>query len=230
MPNFRGVRFTNAHETLLWAKKSGARKYNLQSHAMKALNDDLQMRSDWQLPFASGKERLRVHGVKAHPTQKPRHCYTMILASSGRRPGAGSLLRHRHDGACQEAAEAMIGIEQEPTYASLARERIEAIDRACSEKPSCSNAADRPRVAFAAGRGRTCEANQLLYFGGKSRIKAKVRPMERSLQRIPGSIHQVGRKITNAPATAEHWYYEDDQGERSDQRSSPGILALQTPA
>jgi len=69
-PNFRGVAVTNAHETLLWRRSERARN-TLHHYAMKALNDDLQMRSDWQIPVCSGKERLRVHGAKAHPTQKP---------------------------------------------------------------------------------------------------------------------------------------------------------------
>ena len=84
MPNFRGVRFANAHETLLWCKKSAAqKKYTFNYHAMKSMNDDKQMRSDWELALATGSERLRVNGEKVHTTQKPEALlYRVILASS----------------------------------------------------------------------------------------------------------------------------------------------------
>jgi DNA modification methylase len=83
MPNFRGVRFTNAHETLIWAQKIRRAPYTFNYQAMKALNDDLQMRSDWFLPICSGNERLKVDGSKAHPTQKPEALlYRVVLASS----------------------------------------------------------------------------------------------------------------------------------------------------
>jgi DNA modification methylase len=83
MPNFRGVRFTNAHETLLWVQKNQGDIYTFNYHAMKALNDDLQMRSDWVIPICSGKERIRLNGDKAHSTQKPEALlYRIILSSS----------------------------------------------------------------------------------------------------------------------------------------------------
>ena len=85
MPNFRGVRFTNAHETLIWAQKKRGAKYTFNHQSMKALNDDLQMRSDWYLPIATGKQRLKVKGKKAHSTQKPEALlYRIIMASSSR--------------------------------------------------------------------------------------------------------------------------------------------------
>ena len=82
MPNFRGVRFTNAHETLIWAQKKQGAKYTFNHQAMKALNDDLQMRSDWNLPLATGKERIKDNGVKAHSTQKPEALLYRVLLSS----------------------------------------------------------------------------------------------------------------------------------------------------
>src|SRR5258708_5349487 len=88
MPNFRGVRFTNAHETLLWAQKNKGARYVFNHHPIKSLNGDLQMRSDWELPLCNGRERLRVNGQKAHPTQKPEALlYRVILSSSN--PGDG---------------------------------------------------------------------------------------------------------------------------------------------
>jgi site-specific DNA-methyltransferase (adenine-specific) len=83
MPNFRGVRFTNAHETLIWACKFKGAEYTFNHHAMKALNEDLQMRSDWLLQICSGPERVRVDGKKVHSTQKPESLlYRVILSST----------------------------------------------------------------------------------------------------------------------------------------------------
>jgi modification methylase len=237
-PNFRGVRFTNAHETLLWAQKKRGAKYTFNHHAMKALNDDLQMRSDWQLPVCSGKERLRVHGVKAHPTQKPEALlYRVMLASSA--PGDLVLDPFFGTGTTGAVAKKLqrrwIGIEREPTYAKLARERIEAIDPGMFAENTFvfPSRRDRPRVAF----GSLVEAglvkpNQVLYFGGKGKVKAKVcADGAIAYNGFQGSIHQVGRKITNAPCNGwEHWFYEDERGERrpiNDLREA--YLQLQTP-
>jgi modification methylase len=97
MPNFRGTRFTNAHETLLWCSKDPKAKYTFNYRAMKALNDDLQMRSDWVLPICSGSERVKDEfGEKAHPTQKPALSHPARLHEAGRR-GPRSLFRHWHD-------------------------------------------------------------------------------------------------------------------------------------
>ncbi len=83
MPNFRGVRFSNAHETLIWASREQGAKYAFNHHAMKSLHGDKQMRSDWLLPLCTGRERLRVNGEKAHSTQKPEALlYRVILSSS----------------------------------------------------------------------------------------------------------------------------------------------------
>ncbi len=82
MPNFAGKRFTNAHETLIWAARSETARYRFNYHAMKALNDELQMRSDWSLPICTGAERLKVDGAKAHPTQKTESLLYRVLLSS----------------------------------------------------------------------------------------------------------------------------------------------------
>ena len=99
MPNFRGRRFTNAHETLIWAAKQEQSKYVFNYQAMKTMNDDTQMRSDWHLPLCTGSERLKKDGIKAHPTQKAGSAAVSgaaIFQPRGR-CGAGSLLWHRHD-------------------------------------------------------------------------------------------------------------------------------------
>ena len=221
-PNFRGVRFTNAHETLLWAQKKKGARYTFNHHAMKSLNDDLQMRSDWELPVCSGKERLRVHGGKAHPTQKPEALlYRVILSSSN--PGDKILDPFFGTGTTGAVAKKLqrhwIGIERDAGYVQLARQRIEGVDPGLFSEdvyvfPSRRS---RPRVAF----GRLLEANliqpgQILYFGVKGEVTGTVRA-DGAIQcdGLVGSIHQVGRKLMNAPCNGwEHWYYEDGQGER----------------
>ncbi|HIF11244.1 MAG TPA: site-specific DNA-methyltransferase, partial [Sneathiellales bacterium] len=128
MPNFRGKRFTNAHETLIWCAKSQKQKgYTFNYHAMKALNEDLQMRSDWLLPICSGGERLKQDGQKAHPTQKPEALlYRVLLASTN----PGDIVLDPFFGTGTTGAVAVktgrqfIGLEREEKYAALARERI----------------------------------------------------------------------------------------------------------
>ncbi len=221
-PNFRGVRFTNAHETLLWAQKKKGARYTFNHHAMKFLNDDLQMRSDWEIPVCSGKERLRVHGDKAHPTQKPEALlYRVILSSSN--PGDKILDPFFGTGTTGAVAKKLqrhwIGIERDAGYVQLARQRIDGVDAGLFSEdvyvfPSRRT---RPRVAF----GRLLEANliqpgQLLYFGVKGEVTGTVRA-DGAIQcdGLVGSIHQVGRRLMNAPCNGwEHWFYEDKQGER----------------
>lgn len=221
-PNFRGVRFTNAHETLLWAQKKKGARYTFNHHAMKALNEGLQMRSDWVLPVCGGKERLRIHGKKVHPTQKPEALlYRVILSSSN--PGDVVLDPFFGTGTTGVVAKRLqrkwIGIERERAYAELARERIEGVDAGMfSDKiyvfPSKR---DQPRVAF----GRLVEyglliPNQALFFRDKPGVEARVRADGSiNCDGIVGSIHQVGRQLMNAPCNGwEHWYYEDEAGER----------------
>jgi modification methylase len=133
MPNFRGVRFTNAHETLLWAVTTRRAHYTFQHQAMKALNDGLQMRSDWLLPICSGAERLQWNGAKAHATQKPEALlYRVILAST--RPGGIVLDPFFGSGTTGAVAKRLgrhwIGIEREPRYIEAARARLNAVEPA----------------------------------------------------------------------------------------------------
>ncbi len=222
-PNFRGVRFTNAHETLVWAQKKKGAKYTFNHHAMKMLNDNLQMRSDWLLPVCSGKERLRVRGRKLHPTQKPEALlYRVILSSSN--PGDIVLDPFFGTGTTGVVAKRLqrrwIGIERETGYAEMARRRVAEVDPGMfSEKiyvfPSKR---DQPRVAF----GQLVEAgllrpNQVLYFRDKAGVTAHIcADGAIECDGLVGSIHQVGRKLMNAPCNGwEHWLYDDEDGERS---------------
>jgi modification methylase len=128
MPNFKGTRFTNAHETMIWCAKSEKARYSFNYQAMKALNDDLQMRSDWLLPICSGTERLKDDaGHKAHPTQKPEALlYRVLLACTA--PGDIVLDPFFGTGTTGAVARRLrrrwIGIEREPAYVAVARERI----------------------------------------------------------------------------------------------------------
>jgi DNA modification methylase len=221
-PNFRGVRFTNAHETLLWVQKKKGARYTFNHHAMKALNDDLQMRSDWHLPVCSGKERLRVHGQKVHPTQKPEALlYRIILSSSN--PGDLVLDPFFGTGTTGAVAKKLqrrwIGIERETNYAEIARQRIDGVEDGLFAEGTFvfPSRRMRPRVPF----GSLLEAgllqpDQLLYFGGKEAVKARIRADGAIIHDdLVGSIHQVGSKITNAPCNGwEHWFYEDHTGQR----------------
>jgi modification methylase len=220
MPNFRGVRFTNAHETLLWAVPSRQARYTFQHHAMKGLNDGLQMRSDWLLPICSGSERLRLNGVKAHATQKPEALlYRVILAST--RPGDVVLDPFFGSGTTGAVAKRLgrrwIGIEREKRYIDVARSRIEAVSPAPSDGTLLE--APEPRrlrkIPFGAllEHGLLCPG-QRLFFGGNRRWAARLRADGALVYRgQSGSIHQVGSRLSDgAPCNGwTHWYFEDEQ-------------------
>ena len=129
MPNFRGRRFTNAHETMIWAAKSKESRYKFNYQAMKALNDDLQMRSDWTMPLCTGSERLRnTHGLKLHPTQKPEALLHRVILSS---TSPGDIIVDPFLGTGTTAAMAkrlhrhFIGIERHPAYVEAAWGRLQ---------------------------------------------------------------------------------------------------------
>jgi modification methylase len=159
MPNFRGTRFTNAHETLIWASRSEDSRYTFNYRAMKALNDELQMRSDWVIPICSGSERMKTDGVKSHPTQKPEALlYRVLLACTN--PGDVVLDPFFGTGTTGAVARRLgrqwIGIEREKKYVKVARERIAAtlpLDESAMRTMASKRTA--PKVAFRrAGRER----------------------------------------------------------------------------
>ncbi|MDI6696939.1 MAG: DNA methyltransferase [Anaerolineales bacterium] len=223
MPNFRGVRFTNAHETLIWAQKVKGAHYTFNHHAMKSLNDDLQMRSDWLIPICSGKERVKINGEKAHSTQKPEALlYRVILSSSN--PGDVILDPFFGSGTTGAVAKKLhrhwIGIERNPDYIKVAQERINSIqpELFSEEVFVFTTKRDRPRVPFGALlESGLIMPGQVLYFDKSGNITATV--LANGLLKhngITGSIHQVGREIQKAPCNGwEHWYYIDENtGER----------------
>ena len=217
MPNFRGVRFTNAHETLIWAQKERGAQYTFNYHAMKSMNDELQMRSDWLLPICSGKERLRENGVKVHPTQKPESLlYRVISASTN--PGDVILDPFFGTGTTGAVAKRLhrrwIGIERNPHYAELARQRIDGQLQTEFNPPLFVSPSPRqePRIAFGALlENGLLEPGQTLYFGPAEAVKARVLAdgsLEFEGQR--GSIHQIARLIRRGPCNGwEAWYYRD---------------------
>lgn len=217
MPNFRGVRFTNAHETLIWAQKERGAAYTFHYQAAKSLNEGLQMRSDWYLPICSGAERLRENGEKAHSTQKPEALlYRIITATTN--PGDIILDPFFGTGTTGAVAKRLhrrwIGVEREPHYADLARRRIAAV-QAGEYTPQVfetPNPRKRRRIPF----GLLLEygllsPGQPLYFGKQAGTQARVLA-DGSIEYngLRGSIHQVARHLRRGPCNGwDLWYYQD---------------------
>lgn len=218
MPNFRGRRFTNAHETLIWAAKGSDSRYKFNYQSMKSLNDDLQMRSDWSIPLCTGAERLRnAHGLKLHPTQKPEALlHRVILASTA--PGDIILDPFLGTGTTAAVAKRLhrhfIGIERHPAYVEAAWGRLQAetpASKAAVNSPPAGR--DAPRIPFGS-------------FVESGIVKAGTKLMDR-LRRVGaevtadgnlvcgsyrGSIHKVGAAVQNAPSCNgwTFWHFERD--------------------
>jgi modification methylase len=219
MPNFRGVRFTNAHETIIWAQKKKGAKYTFNHKSMKALNDDLQMRSDWNLPLVTGKQRIKLNGTKAHSTQKPEALlYRIVMASSN--PGDIVLDPFFGTGTTGAVAKKLgrnwIGIERDRKYISVARKRIDTI-RGAEEEALHVEKRKPARVPFGALlENGLLQPGQTLYFA-KNRVRAKVLSNGHlRCGKITGSIHGVAKSLMdNAPANGwDLWLYKDDRGEK----------------
>jgi len=221
MPNFKGTRFTNAHETLIWAAKSrGGKRYTFNYDAMKMANDELQMRSDWTLPLCTGEERVKdASGRKGHPTQKPEALlHRIILASS--RPGDVILDPFFGVGTTGAAAKRLgrrfIGIEREPDYVALARDRIaKVIPIAPADLDVMGSKKSEPRIPF----GQIVEAGLLrpgdTLYCSKGKNSARVRADgSLVLGDLAGSIHKVGAMVQSAPACNgwTYWHFKTDRG------------------
>ncbi|MFC3059801.1 site-specific DNA-methyltransferase [Paenirhodobacter populi] len=212
MPNFRGKRLTNAHETLIWASKTEGAKYTFNYEALKALNEGVQMRSDWVLPICTGHERLKdEQGDKAHPTQKPESLLHRVLVGTTN-PGDVVLDPFFGTGTTGAVAKKLgrhyIGIEREEAYRKAAQKRLDRIrifDREALEVTGSKRA--EPRVPFGTlvERGMLSPGEELYSLG--SRFKAKVRADGTLIGRdIKGSIHQVGAQLEGAPS-CNGWTY-----------------------
>jgi modification methylase len=216
MPNFKGTRFTNAHETLIWAAKSETARYTFNYRAMKTLNDELQMRSDWVLPICGGQERLKRGGVKAHPTQKPEALlYRILLACT--KPGDVVLDPFFGTGTTGAVARRLgrrwIGIEREANYVAVARERIDAalpLDE--SAIVTMQSPKSQPKVAF----GVLVETGMVkpgtMLTDVKRRWTATVRAdASLDVAGATGSIHKLGATVQGAPSCNgwTFWHYDD---------------------
>ena len=206
MPNFKGTRFTNAHETMIWCAKSEKARYTFNYRTMKALNDDLQMRSDWSLPICSGGERLKDDdGHKSHPTQKPEALlYRVLLACTG----VGDIVLDPFFGTGTTGAVARrlkrrwIGIEREPKYVRVARERIAStlpLDESAMLLMPEKKA--QPRVAFGLLVELGLIAPGTVLTDTRRRWRAEVRA-DGSLagEGRAGSIHKLGADLQGAPS------------------------------
>lgn len=219
MPNFKGKRFTNAHETLIWCSKNEqGGKYTFNYDAMKVMNDDLQMRSDWLLPICSGSERLRdEEGKKLHPTQKPEALlYRVILSST--KPGDVILDPFFGSGTTGAVAKKLgrnwIGLEREQTYANVAQKRIDAISPAdeVAIKVTGSKRA-QPRIPFGTllERGILSPGDNL--YDAKERFCATIHADGSiSSGKVKGSIHAAGAKLQEATSCNgwTFWYAKRD--------------------
>lgn len=229
MPNFRGTRFTNAHETLIWAAPDeNATGYTFNYQAMKTLNDDVQMRSDWSLPICTGGERLKDEGgSKLHPTQKPESLLHRVLLASTE---AGDVVLDPFFGTGTTGAVAkklgrhFIGIEAEADYAEAAMQRIGRVEKLTDEELELTQSPKaQPRVAFGTLVERGLVKPGMQLFGparkvSAAQIKAKVRAdgsvkLGREKNAPSGSIHKMGAAAQGAPSCNgwTFWHYKDGE-------------------
>jgi len=206
MPNFRGKRFTNAHETMIWATKHPKQQYTFNYEAMKALNDELQMRSDWTLPICAGHERLKgADGQKAHSTQKPESLLHRVIVSSTK-PGDVILDPFFGSGTTGAVAKRLgrhfIGIEREKTYADIARARIAEIVPASDESIEVTKSKrSEPRIPFGWVVERGLLPPGTVLHGTRKHQKAKVRADGTLVcADSKGSIHQMGAHVQGLDA------------------------------
>jgi modification methylase len=218
MPNFKGKRLTNAHETLIWASRDETSKYTFNYEALKELNDGVQMRSDWVIPLCTGGERLKdENGDKAHPTQKPEALLHRILVATTH-PGDVVLDPFFGTGTTGAVAKMLgrsyIGIEREDAYRKVAAERlarVRAYDRSALEITGSRRA--EPRVPF----GQVVERGMLrpgeVLTSANHRHSARVRADGTLVSaETKGSIHQVGAALEGAPSCNgwTYWHFKRD--------------------
>ena len=214
MPNFRGTRFTNAHETLIWASKNEKSKYTFNYQSLKCLNDDLQMRSNWNLPICNGLERLKKNGKKVHSTQKPESLlHRVLLASSNK----GDIILDPFLGSGTSATVAKklgrnyFGIEKDKKYFKAAEQRIKNTKPIDNELlDTLKSNRSKPRIPF----GSLVELGIIKpgtnIFDSKKKINAKIM-VDGSIkyQQTEGSIHKVAAQILGAESCNgwTYWHY-----------------------
>lgn len=219
MPNFRGVRFTNAHETMIWAQKKKGAHYTFNHKSMKALNDDLQMRSDWNIPLVKGKQRIKLDGAKAHSTQKPEGLLYRVVMSS---TNIGDVILDPFFGTGTTGAVAKmlgrnwIGIEQDEKYIKVAQKRIDETAESDAEAVNVEKP-KQARVPF----GSLIESGYLsvgqsLFFAKNGTKAIILSNGQLKCGDITGSIHGVAKALMNgAPVNGwDVWYYKDEHGKK----------------
>jgi modification methylase len=221
MPNFRGRRFTNAHETMIWAARGpDAKSYTFNYEALKAGNEDVQMRSDWTLPLCTGEERLKnPDGKKLHPTQKPETLLARVILSSSR-PDDLVLDPFCGTGTTGTVAKRLgrrfIGVERDADYAAAAEQRIAATQPLPAESLApFMTARDAPRVAFASLIERGLVAAGARLVDAKRRHRALVRADGAiTLGQTVGSIHRIGALAQGLDACNgwAFWHVETPKG------------------
>lgn len=221
MPNFRGRRFTNAHETLIWAARDASAKgYVFNYEALKGGNEDVQVRSDWLIPLCTGSERLKDNaGRKTHPTQKPEALLARVLLSASR-PGDVVLDPFLGSGTSAAVAKRLrrrfIGIERDETYAAAAQARIDAVEPLpVSALVAPPSAREAPRVAFSALVERGLVAPGVELTDSKGQARAVVRAdgtLALNDARAVGSIHRMGALVQGAQACNgwTFWHVEQE--------------------
>ena len=213
MPNFKGTRFTNAHETLIWASKNKKSKYTFNYQSLKCLNDDLQMRSDWTLPICNGKERLKKNGKKVHSTQKPEALlHRIILATTNKGDSIFDPFLGTGTSAvvAKKLGRKYFGIEKDKKYFSAAYNRINST-KVIEDNylDTIENNKSKPRIPF----GSLVEMGIIkpgsILFDQKKKINAKIMA-DGSLKHKgnEGSIHRMAAKImgTESYNGWTYWY------------------------
>jgi len=217
MPNFRGTRFTNAHETLLWCTTSRRAKYTFNYQNLKELNEGKQMRSDWYIPICSGKERLRKdNNQRSHPTQKPEALlYRIILASTNKNDlildpflGSGTTAV-----VAKKLQRSFIGIEQDPEYIALAKKRLATTKNLKNDVVHLTKSRkELPKVPF----GELVEQGVIppgsVLTDSKGHYEAIVKiDGSVKINNLSGSIHQVGAKVQGLPSCNgwDFWHIKD---------------------
>ncbi|MGP6207708.1 site-specific DNA-methyltransferase [Cuniculiplasma sp. SKW3] len=219
MPNFKGTRFTNAHETLIWASPEKDSKYTFNYKTMKAYNDDLQMRSDWYIPICQGEERIKINGQKLHPTQKPEALLYRVIAATSR-PGDVILDPFAGTGTTLAVAKKLkrsyIGIEKNQFYLKACEDRLsrvisydaeDLVDYPLERKPV--------RVPFGSlVENGYIKGGEILYSYDGKYSATVLSNGTISIGETTGSIHKISAKILNKPANNGWTYWYIKNGKR----------------
>ena len=217
MPNFRGTRFTNAHETLIWASKNKKSKYTFNYQSLKCLNDDLQMRSDWTLPICNGSERVKKNGKKVHSTQKPESLlHRILLASTNKNDfvfdpflGTGTTAV-----VAKKLGRNYFGIEREKKYFNTAKQRLEkTIKIEDHYLDTIKNNKSKPRIPFGSLVELGIVKPGMSIFDHKKKVNAKIMA-DGSIKykNSEGSIHKMAAKIIGTESCNgwTFWHYNNN--------------------